>query len=108
MALREFTDSRGTTWTAWDVPPHRVFERARSGADRRVTVTPGYTPERRAARDRRRRVMHPHLAGGWVCFTSAREKRRLYPPPAGWDAASEAELEALCARADDASVPVAG
>lgn len=104
MALREFTDSRGTAWTAWDVPPHRTFERERSGADRRVTVTPGYSPERRTSgRDRRRRVMHPHLQGGWVCFTSAREKRRLYPPPPGWDAVTDAELEALCARAEDGS-----
>lgn len=99
MALREFTDSRGTAWTAWDVPPHRVYAQPRSGADRRVTVTPGYTPERRAGHDRRRRVMHPQLQGGWVCFTSGREKRRLAPPPPGWDACSDAELEALCARA---------
>lgn len=101
MALREFKDSRGTEWTAWDVPPHRVYTESRSRADRRVTVTPGYAPERRVTRDRRRRVMHPYLQGGWVCFTSEREKRRLYPPPQGWDACSDAELEALCAQAAD-------
>ena len=104
MALREFTDSRGTVWTAWDVPPHRTFERERAGTDRRVTVTPGYTPERRTSgRDRRRRVMSPHLQGGWVCFTSEREKRRLYPPPRGWEAVPDEELEALCARAEESS-----
>jgi hypothetical protein len=99
MALREFRDSRGRDWTAWDVPPHRVFRNARSGAERRTTATPGYSPERRTTRDRRRRVMHPHLQAGWVCFTSGREKRRLYPPPPEWHAATDAELEALCARA---------
>lgn len=98
MALREFRDSRGTAWTAWDVPPHRVYSTARSGADRRATETPGYAPERRT-RDRRRRVVSPHLQAGWVCFTSAREKRRLYPPPPEWHAATDEELEALCARA---------
>lgn len=98
MALREFTDSRGTTWTAWDVPPHRVYTQQRAGTDRRTRVVPGFTPERRM-RDRRMRLRHPELTGGWVCFTSGREKRRLSPPPARWDAASDAELEALCAQA---------
>jgi hypothetical protein len=99
MALREFTDSRGTAWTAWDVPPHRVYTTARAGVERRTQVVPGYSPERRMGRDRRRRPMHPELTGGWVCFASGDEKRRLFPPPEQWDAASDEELEALCARA---------
>ncbi|HEX5869257.1 MAG TPA: hypothetical protein VFY65_02510 [Longimicrobium sp.] len=98
MALREFKDSSGTTWTAWDVPPHRVYTTARAGADRRTRVVPGWTPERRV-RERRMRLRHPELSGGWVCFASEREKRRLSPPPQAWDAASDAELEALCAQA---------
>lgn len=109
MALREFTDSRGTTWTAWDVPPHRVYTPARSGEERRQTATPGWTPERRAGADRRRSGSSG-LARGWVCFTSGAEKRRLYPPPAGWDACSDQELEALCAGAESkpAAAAVAG
>jgi hypothetical protein len=103
MALREFKDSRGTAWTAWDVPPHRTYQRPRTVADRRQTVTPGYTPERRSSRDRRRRITNPHLQAGWICFTAGPQKRRLYPPPPGWDTASDAELEALCERADDGS-----
>jgi hypothetical protein len=105
MALREFRDSRGTEWTAWDVPPHRVYNNARGGAERRTRVTPGYSPERRSGGDRRRRIMNPHLQAGWVCFTSGGSKRRLYPPPPGWDAASEAELEAMCERAEDGARP---
>lgn len=101
MALREFTDSRGTSWTAWDVPPHRVYTPARSRVERRTRVVPGYAPERRRGLDRRMRIMHPELTGGWVCFVSGREKRRLYPPPERWDAASDEELEALCAQAHD-------
>jgi hypothetical protein len=98
MALREFTDSSGTAWTAWDVPPHRVYTQQRAGTDRRTRVVPGWTPERRM-RNRRMQLRHPELTGGWVCFTSEREKRRLSPPPAEWDAVSDAELEALCAQA---------
>lgn len=105
MALREFRDSRGTEWTAWDVPPHRVFTHARTGAERRKRHVPDFSPERRSGRDRRRRVTHPHLQAGWVCFSAGEEKRRLYPPPAGWEAVSDAELEALCQRADDGARP---
>lgn len=99
MALREFKDSKGTAWTAWDVPPHRVYPNARSGRERRTMPSTAYQPERRSGRDRRREVLHPHLQAGWVCFTSGREKRRLYPPPPEWHAASEEELEALLTRA---------
>ncbi len=100
MALREFRDSRGTEWTAWDVPPLHVYAIARTGRDRRTDATEGYAgPERRTGGNQRRRVLHPHLQGGWVCFASAGEKRRLYPPPPEWHAATDAELEALCARA---------
>jgi hypothetical protein len=103
MALREFTDSRGTPWTAWDVPPHRVYTSTRSGVERRTTVVPGYAPERRTLRERRMRVRHPGLVGGWVCFSSSSEKRRLFPPPPEWHAATDEELEALCQRAENPS-----
>jgi hypothetical protein len=99
MALREFTDSRGTAWTAWDVPPHRVYTQPRAGVERRRTVVPGWTPERRSMRDRRLRLTHPELTGGWVCFAARDEKRRLSPPPADWESRSDAELEALCVQA---------
>ncbi|HEU0301532.1 MAG TPA: hypothetical protein VFR37_18880 [Longimicrobium sp.] len=99
MALREFTDSRGTTWTAWDVPPHRVYTPVRSTADRRKIDAGKWSPERRAGGDRRRGGPC-ELARGWVCFTAGAEKRRLYPPPAGWDACSDQELEELCAGAE--------
>jgi hypothetical protein len=62
MALREFTDSRGTTWTAWDVPPHRLYTQQRAGTDRRTRVVPGWTPERRM-RERRMQLRHPELSG---------------------------------------------
>jgi hypothetical protein len=100
MALREFTDSRGTAWTVWDVPPHRVFAQPRSGVERRTRTVAGWSPERRVRRDRRVQVLHPELVGGWVCFASGREKRRLFPPPPEWHAGTDRELEALCRRAE--------
>ncbi|HET6229648.1 MAG TPA: hypothetical protein VFE05_06160 [Longimicrobiaceae bacterium] len=95
MALREFKDSTGTDWLAWDVPPLRRYPQARESADRRVQPTPGFTPERRVSPDRRVRRA-TGLESGWVCFQSAAEKRRLVPPPRGWDAYSDRELEGLC------------
>lgn len=99
MAYREFTDADGTVWTAWDVPPWRVFSPARNYQERRVRETPGYTPERRAAVDRRRSREGAMSEQGWVCFERPGEKRRLAPTPAGWDEVSEDELLNLCRRA---------
>ncbi|HEX2204407.1 MAG TPA: hypothetical protein VHG91_13945 [Longimicrobium sp.] len=103
MGLREFTDSQGTAWSAWDVPPLRVYTPARAGADRRTRETPGYAPERRVWAERRRRASG--LEGGWLCFRSEAEKRRLASPPEGWEEACEEELEALCRRAAPAPTP---
>lgn len=99
MPLREFIDVQGTAWTAWNVPPPRVYDPPRSGSDRRITSMPGYAPERRSGQDRRRRVVPPELLHGWICFESTDEKRRLMPPPNGWEASTDAELAALCLQA---------
>ena len=99
MALREFRDSQGTTWMAWDVPPAREYSPVRSGVERRQTVTPNYHPERRVIRDRRRVATGAGLEHGWVCFQSEAEKRRLAPPPSDWAAAADDALEALLGRA---------
>jgi hypothetical protein len=100
MALRDFIDSNGIAWTAWDIPPARAYQPRRAPArERRVQVVSGYTPERRTGEDRRRRQVPPQLLHGWVCFESDLEKRRLVPPPPEWDRASPAELEALLKQA---------
>lgn len=103
MALREFTDSEGTAWRAWDVPPWRAHSPARSYSDRRVSDTPGYAPERRVAPDRRKPAIHG-LERGWLCFECDSQKRRLAPPPNDWAAAPDAELEALLRRASAARI----
>jgi hypothetical protein len=39
------------------------------------------------------------MAGGWLCFESVAEKRRLHPIPPGWENGSDAELWQLCSGA---------
>ena len=95
MALREFTDSEGRVWRAWDVPPRRPYSHRRTGAERRTAPTPGFAPERRVLADRRV-CATPWLDCGWLCFESGSEKRRLYPPPQAWDACTDQEMAALC------------
>jgi hypothetical protein len=100
MALREFRDSRGTEWVAWDVAPARPVTHPRSSVDRRTTPTPNYRPERRVIRERRRMTVGPGLERGWVCFQSPGEKRRLAPPPPDWDRAPADALEELLGAAE--------
>jgi hypothetical protein len=38
----------------------------------------------------------PGLLGGWLCFESATEKRRLLPIPPDWQTAPEERLRLLC------------
>jgi hypothetical protein len=98
MSLRDFIDSKGTAWTAWDIPPARAYLPRRTN-ERRVSPTTSYTPERRTGAERRRRQVPPQLLHGWVCFESEVEKRRLIPPPEGWESMELEELERLCQQA---------
>ena len=76
MAVREFTDSRGVEWRAWDVTPAHMHP---------VTRGEDYMAD---------------LQDGWLAFESGREKRRLEAPyPSNWTTAPLAELEELCRRA---------
>jgi hypothetical protein len=71
MQSRVYTDRTGLTW--------QVFQVQRSSL-----ATAAVTPGREA---------------GWLTFVSAKEKRRLAPPPAGWDLATLDQLEDLCSQA---------
>jgi hypothetical protein len=76
MAVREFTDSKGVEWRAWDVRPEHMHPATR-GED-----------------------FMSSLQDGWLAFESATEKRRLEAPyPADWTSCRIADLEALCHRA---------
>ena len=97
MAYREYVDSCRIKWAVWYVAASRSERREcdtrrseeRAKADRR---------RRCEARPLRMRVSSP-MSGGWLCFESATEKRRLVPVPPGWQCMSDRGLEELCARA---------
>ena len=76
MAVREFTDSRGVDWRAWDVTPTHMHP---------VTRGEDYMA---------------NLQDGWLVFESGLEKRRLEAPyPSDWNTLPIPELEELCRRA---------
>jgi hypothetical protein len=78
MALREFTDRTGCRWRVWDIRPEEMHAATR-------------------AEDYLQSVIH-----GWLAFepVGGGEKRRLSPIPAGWERASETELERMLERAE--------
>jgi hypothetical protein len=85
-------------------PLHEHQERRVGAADRRVAARPIDFPDRRAAGGGRprRRVLTPGYERGWLAFQvqgDERVRRRLAPIPSGWEGMSDAELAALCARA---------
>jgi hypothetical protein len=107
MASRTFTDKHGRVWTVWSVVPSWVERRA--VRDRRFHDLDEYEhaardqrkgPRRRGLPDLGPRVkLSDAMAGGWLAFESSEERRRLVPIPEGWEDASEAELQAYCAKA---------
>ena len=79
MPVREFTDSTGKQWRAWDVTPDALNPRTR---EEDYLASLYYT--------------------GWLVFETKNEseKRRLYPVPKGWDELAEAKLEVLLSKAE--------
>ena len=76
MAVREFTDSKGIEWRAWDVTPEHMHPATRT------------------------EDFMSNLQDGWLAFESATEKRRMSAPyPADWTSYRIPDLEALCAKA---------
>ena len=74
MAHREFTDREGQRWEVWEVQPSISTD---------GVSAPGLLLGEDAAR-------------GWLAFQSARERRRFYMPPEGWESFSEEQLSILC------------
>ena len=79
MAVREFRDSMGRDWRAWDIAPDELSPRTRDE---------DYLAE----------LYHT----GWVVFETVAgdDKRRLYPVPKGWSQLPPAELEVLLQKAE--------
>jgi hypothetical protein len=74
LAVREFTDSKGIAWRAWDVTPESIHP---------ITKAEDYLAD--------------CYREGWIVFETVegKDKRRLCPPPVGWSDFSASELEAL-------------
>ena len=71
MAVRDFVDAEGVSWTVWPVIPETLQPK---------TAAEDYLGE---------------YESGWLCFESASERRRLPEYPANWEQLSEPELRAL-------------
>lgn len=77
MAERLFLAPDGTRWHAWDVIPGQHSDWPSQA----------------------RRHLPEALGGGWLCFESVGEKRRLHPIPSAWDSASDLQLWDHCVHA---------
>jgi len=79
MAVREFTDSAGHEWRAWDVIPEDLNPRTKD-------------------EDYLAQLYHT----GWIVFETVAgdDKRRLYPVPRGWGELPDAELAVLLEKAE--------
>ena len=100
MAHREFHDSTGVAWQAWEVIPQSVERRKL----RERRAVPREAGERRRRHEVRLRPSDGDT-DGWIVFESHDQKKRLRPIPQDWHMASVTELESMCARAERASRP---
>jgi hypothetical protein len=100
VAYRTFLDTAGKRWEVWLVTPAAAERRK---ADRRTVSSPGAeafkgsldrrkTPERRRSTFLRSASVASEFSGGWLCFESEGEKRRLAPIPPGWEEAGPDRL----------------
>lgn len=76
--MRTIRDREGRSWRVWHVVPQSQVLR---------TAAPG-------------------MIGGWLCFESDGDKRRLVTPPVEWERLHDAELVELLGRATPVRVPV--
>ena len=90
MALREFTDPEGILWQIWNVRPTTRYSSPLVRAERRVRQAAHFYPNRRKGGF----SLTPGLEGGWLCFESADEKRRLIPAPGDWATCGDDALAA--------------
>src|SRR5690349_7181798 len=79
MAVREFSDSVGREWRAWDVTPDDLSPKTKD-------------------EDYLAQLYHT----GWIVFETKAgdDKRRLYPIPKGWSELPDAELAVLLQKAE--------
>jgi len=75
LAVRDFTDAGGAKWRVWSVALENLQTK---------TAVEDYLGD---------------YGEGWLCFESAKERRRLALYPPDWESMSETELRELLLRA---------
>ena len=96
-------DEQDVVWQVWDIHPTEVARRLRTLSTANGTdITPDTSESAGALSATTRMAVSGELVGGWLCFESDREKRRLWPIPSGWEFLSDSELTNLCASASHA------
>ena len=97
MPLREFADSLGRVWQAWDTRPSSLghLTKGESAFTRFVATT--------AKREGKEpTTVREQYAEGWLTFRLENARRRLAPIPAGWDGADDSTLQRYLNSAIDA------
>ena len=102
MTHRQYRDEQDVEWQVWDIHPLEVTRRLRARAPEVAPTGLEPCEMTSSAASWTPMAVSGELAGGWLCFESAVEKRRLWPIPSGWELLSDMELTALCARAAQA------
>lgn len=108
MALRDFTAPDGAVWRVWKVAPSIAEAPERRVRDRRspdpVLLYKGEErrqAERRKGAAARRSLLKGDFEKGWLVFECEHGKKRLAPPPDGWDSCPECDLVEHWRRARD-------
>jgi hypothetical protein len=108
VPLRSFTAPDGTVWRVWNVTPltGRQHTDRRVGDRRSPDPVLLYKGRERRTGDRRKAAPRTSVLGaglekGWLVFESERAKKRLAPPPDGWESCPECDLVELWQRAYD-------
>lgn len=95
MALREYKDASGVTWQVWHVVPTTRTTAHVVANERRKRTDADFSGDRR----RKQFTLTPGMEGGWLCFESSGEKRRLAPVPEDWESCGDAVLAGYLASA---------
>src|SRR4029079_2896414 len=90
VALRGFVGDDGQDWQVWDTRPTIPTPNAHESDHDKMSEIRRFSEKRE---------------GGWLTFTTARERRRLSPIPDAWESVDETALRGMLADADEVHTP---
>jgi hypothetical protein len=91
MAHRIFSDASGREWLVWEVIPATAERQGEARQEMEIRIGDSHAGET----PRSFTHLPTAFAGGWLCFESGDEKRRLGPIPPDWVRISDTGLERL-------------